>query len=131
HAALLAVIATSITAAGFVARPDTVVPLDTLDLSSISQDWGKPHSSRSVDDHPLEIGGRSFARGVGTHANSEWVVDLKGSATKFTANVGVDQEVGQRGSIVFVVLVDGREAVRTGTLRGGEPAQQVAVDLTG
>lgn len=113
------------------ANTEKAVPLDTLDLSAISQDWGKPRSSRSVDDHPLGIGGHAFARGVGTHANSEWVIDLKGAATKFTASVGVDQEVGQRGSIVFVVLVDGREMVRTPTLRGGDPAQQLSIDLTG
>jgi alpha-galactosidase len=113
------------------ARPDTAIPLETLDLSAIAQDWGKAQASRSVEGRPLRIGGKAYDHGVGTHANSEWVIDLKGAAAKFSASVGVDEEVGKRGTVVFVVLVDGREAARTGTLHGGDPAHQIAVDLAG
>lgn len=111
--------------------PADSISLDSLDLTGISQDWGKPHAARSVDNNPLRIGGREFSRGVGTHANSEWVIDLKGSAITFSAMVGVDSEVGARGSVVFVVTVDGREVVRTDVMRGGQEAKAVSADLKG
>jgi len=62
-----------------------VVPLDTLDLTHIEQDYGSPHANRSIDDHPLTLGGKVFEHGIGTHANSHFAIDLKGSATKFMA----------------------------------------------
>jgi alpha-galactosidase len=107
------------------------VPLEALDVAPVSQDWGRARRAQSVDGHPLTIGGHVYEHGVGTHANSEWVIDLKGVAARFTASVGVDQETGDRGSIVFVVTVDGREAFRTATLRGGQPAQNVDIELRG
>ncbi len=114
-----------------VGRAADVVWLHALDLSAISQDWGKAHASKSVDEHGLNIGGTAFAKGVGTHANSEWTISLGGGAASFHAKVGVDSEVGKRGSVAFVVLVDGKEAARTVTMRGGEAAREMDVVLKG
>jgi len=57
--------------------------------------------NKSVDRNPLRLGGQTFKYGVGTHAESTLEIDLKGQAERFTAVVGVDDEVsgkaGQRG----------------------------------
>ena len=53
------------------------------------------------------------------------------AAARFHAVVGVDDEIGGYGSVVFVVVVDGKGVARTGVLRGGDPAQTIDVDLTG
>src|SRR6185437_3194942 len=83
-------------------------PLDKLDLSTISQDWGEPHADKSVDNHPLTLGGHVFNTGIGTHANSEFDILLDGHATEFGATAGVDDETEGRGSVVFSVIGDGR-----------------------
>ena len=44
--------------------------LGSLELQSLTQDWGEPHSNKSVDGRELSIGGRKFERGLGTHAVS-------------------------------------------------------------
>ncbi|GAB4141665.1 MAG: NPCBM/NEW2 domain-containing protein [Planctomycetota bacterium] len=106
------------------------VRLQDLDLSRIDQAWGNPRAGRSVEGRPISIGGVAFERGVGTHADSEWTIELGGKARSFTASVGVDDEA-RRGTVVFVVLVDGREAYRSPIARGGEMPRRVEVDLAG
>ena len=106
--------------------------LSTLDLARVEQDWGRAGKDRSVDGAPLSIGGVKFARGIGTHANSTFVLGLAGNGQTFTAAVGVDDEKGKGlGSVVFKVLGDGKVLWESPVLRGGDPAKPVSVPLAG
>jgi len=105
--------------------------LETVELQYAEQGWGEPHANKSVDNHPLFIDGKRFEHGFGTHANSSLRVELGGKGERFTATVGVDDEVGQRGSVVFRVAGDGRILWESGVLRGGDAAKEVSVDLHG
>jgi alpha-galactosidase len=105
--------------------------LETLQLQHIEQGWGQPHANQSVDAHPLTVKGKRFEHGVGTHANSVFRIALGGKGERFTATVGVDDEVGQKGSVVFKVLGDGKTLWESGVLRGGEEAKECSVDLNG
>ena len=67
--------------------------LEDLPLSGMRQDWGNPSAGKSVQGNPFSIGGKTFDHGVGTHASSTWWIDLDGAAERFTASVGVDDEV--------------------------------------
>jgi alpha-galactosidase len=58
-------------------------------------------------------------------------IGLARKGERFTATVGVDDEVGQRGSVVFKVVGDGKTLWESPILRGGDPARDVSVDLTG
>ncbi len=107
------------------------IPMEELDLRGMVQEWGQPQKARSVDRNPLSIGGVRFATGVGTHANSSLTVLCGGKAIAFRAKVGVDDEVGTRGSVEFLVLKDGKTAWRSGVLRGGQPAKECDVPLRG
>jgi alpha-galactosidase len=111
--------------------PAGAIWLETLGLDLISQDWGSPRARRSVDDKPLTLHGATYPHGIGTHANSEWTFDLKGRATRFASVVGVDDESGDKGSVVFCVWVDGKEVKRTDVMRGGGVPAVVEVDLQG
>ncbi|MGA2261660.1 MAG: NPCBM/NEW2 domain-containing protein [Acidobacteriota bacterium] len=113
------------------APPANSIWLDSLDLSKIEQGWGNPHAGRSVDNNPIKIHGVSFVHGVGTHAESEMRIDLKGAATRFLSMVGVDDETQGRGTIRFEVWVDGRKVAETGVLRGGTEMTPISADLTG
>ena len=105
--------------------------LDELEVSHIEQEWGQPRARRSVDDHPLRIGGRSFERGVGTHANASALVVLDGCAARFQAQVGVDEEMkATRGSVEFRVVGDGRTLFQSPVLRSGDAAIAIDVDVS-
>ncbi|HWW03026.1 MAG TPA: NPCBM/NEW2 domain-containing protein [Candidatus Acidoferrum sp.] len=105
--------------------------LETLKIQYIEQGWGEPHANRSVDGHPLFLDGKRFEHGVGTHACSTFRIALGGKAERFTATVGVDDEVGQRGSVVFQVTGDGKKLWESGVLRGGDAVKEVSVPLNG
>ena len=107
-----------------VAKAETF-GLETLQLQYVEQEWGQPHANRSVDGHPLALGGKRFEHGLGTHANSVFRIALGGKAERFTATVGVDDEVGKQGSVVFKVIGDGKTLWESGVLRGGDPAKEV------
>jgi len=106
------------------------LPLTKLKLSGMSTGWGAARSDRSVDGNALSIGGKSFASGVGTHAVSEMVLQRNG-ATRFQASVGVDDEVGEKGTVVFSVYGDDKELWASGVMKGGQVAKSVDVDLAG
>ena len=113
-------------------RAEQVFPLGQLDVSKVQQDWGDPHANKSVEDHTLSIGGQTFTNGLGTHAYSELLVNVDGNAEKFTAQAGVDDEVGpNRGNVQFEVLGDGHRLWQSGLLHGGDAPQSVNVSLDG
>jgi len=107
--------------------------LDELNLSVATQGWGDPHNNQSVEGHPLTIGGKTFARGFGTHAVGELRVKLDGGAQSFSASVGVDDEVNGNAasSAEFIVRGDGQVLWQSGVMRAGNPARDFKVDLTG
>jgi alpha-galactosidase len=105
--------------------------LDTLNLSNVTQDYGTPHAGKSVDNNPLTINGTVYAHGLGTHAVSRLLIDLKGRTTKFEALAGVDDERKGQGSVQFQVFVDGNKKLETPVLHGGDAPAPISVDLTG
>jgi alpha-galactosidase len=131
----LAVLGLGLLLAGLVAPvvAAETVWLDQLDIRSATQGWGAPHKNKSVDNHTLSIGGKQFERGFGTHAESFLHVKLDGGAQKFTASVGVDDEVNKNpaSSVEFLVLGDGKELWSSGILHAGDAPKPCAVDLAG
>ncbi|MCW3062431.1 MAG: glycosyl hydrolase family 35 [Capsulimonas sp.] len=113
------------------AAPDWTVGLQELDLGRMSQGWGSPQVDKSVGGGPLSIGGRKFAHGVGSHAAGEFALDLHGSARRFSAWVGVDDDAQSPGSVTFQVLGDGKVLWESGVMRAGAPAKEAGVDLRG
>ncbi len=93
--------------------------VDSLDLSKMDQEWGDPHAGRSVDNRPITLHGDVYRHGVGTHANGEMLIDLKGAAVRFAAVVGLDDEKKGLGSVRFHAFVDGKPAAETGGRHGG------------
>lgn len=105
--------------------------LSSLDISKASQGWGTPRADRSVENHPLAIGGQKFERGLGTHSVELLLIDLKGGSAQFHAVVGVDDETAARGSVEFQIVADGRQIWSSGVLSGGQPGKTVDVDISG
>ena len=105
--------------------------LSDLDIGKTSQGWGQPQKDKSVDGNPLRIGGTTFERGLGTHADSALYVELNGKGKRFTAIVGADEEAGRAASIEFRVLGDDKEIFNSGLMRGRQPGREVDLDISG
>ncbi|MHB8521727.1 MAG: NPCBM/NEW2 domain-containing protein [Limisphaerales bacterium] len=112
-------------------EPETVW-LSSLDLTPITQGWGNPQADKTVTGKPLSIAGQTFARGLGTHADSMVRLDLEGGTEAFSAMVGVDDAAGNaRASVTFKVVGDGRTLWASGVMKLGQPAKKVEVSLRG
>ncbi len=111
--------------------PANAVWLDALDLSKMSAGWGRPNAATSIDGAPIRLAGITFPHGVGTHATSEVLIDLRRAATRFISMVGLDDERHGRGSVRFHVLVDGKPRADTPIQHGGDAPKLLDVDLRG
>lgn len=105
--------------------------LRTGDALSVTQGWLTTKNDASVTGRPLSVGGRRFERGLGTHAPGEIVYDLGRRHARFEADVGLDDNGGPAGSVVFRVALDGKPAFDSGLMRTGEPAKHIALDVSG
>jgi alpha-galactosidase len=107
--------------------------LDKLDVGAATQGWGDPHKNKSVDGHPLTIGGQLYERGFGTHAESTLIVNLDDGAQSFSASVGVDDEVNKNpaSSVEFFVIGDDKVLWTSGVMHAGDAAKYCEVKLSG
>ncbi|MGZ2357203.1 NPCBM/NEW2 domain-containing protein [Streptomyces sp. 372A] len=87
--------------------------------------------SAAGDGHPLTIGGQVYAKGLGAHAASSVEYYAGGACGTVTAQVGVDDEKGTKGSVTFEVWADGEKAASTGTLTNAMAPQPLSADVTG
>ncbi|MCC6695673.1 MAG: NPCBM/NEW2 domain-containing protein [Candidatus Hydrogenedentes bacterium] len=106
--------------------------LSQLDLSKTQQGWGEPHADQSLMEGPISIAGKTFERGVATHAKSVLWLELDGKVSEFLASVGIDDTAaGGNASVEFMVLGDGKSLWRSGVMHHGEEAKPVRVDVQG
>ena len=115
----------------------TVSYLSDTAAKSATSGYGPYEKDRSngemgaTDGHPLKLDGKEYTKGLGVHADSDIRYDLKGLCSRFNADIGVDDEVGNNGSVRFHVLADGKEIFLSPTLTGSSATQKVALDITG
>ncbi len=81
------------------------------------------------DGHPMSMRGRVYQRGLGVHPPSLMRFRLGGACSRFTAEVGVDDEEAGLGSVVFQVWSDGEKLFDSGLVTGSTPPRQVDVSL--
>jgi hypothetical protein len=112
-----------------------LAPASYKHLPYLSLTW--PYrNDRSVSGGPLRAGGRLLAKGLGMHSPARITYDLPASVQRFDAEVAIDAEAGQRGSVVFRVFVDDgsgawQERLATPIVRGDQPPLPVTADVSG
>jgi hypothetical protein len=127
------------------APPPSPIPSITAPTMSLSQmrwvsatgGWGPierdvSNSERAPGDGGvLTINGQTFDRGLGAHAPSRIEYRLGGTCSAFLADIGIDDEVGNQGSVVFQVWGDGHKLYDSGVLRGQNGAAAAYANVTG
>jgi len=119
------------------ARPVGEAALGDLPWTYASNGFGPVERNTSngeeeaADGRALQIGDQIYERGLGVHAPSLLRFRLAGACTRFSAEIGVDDEVGDQGSVVFQVWSDGEKLFDSGTLTGTSAPLAVDVSLEG
>ena len=83
------------------------------------------------DGQTITLNAVTYAKGLGTSANSDLVFNLNGAFASFTSDVGVDAEVSSSGSVDFQLFADGTKVFDSGTMHGGSPTQTASVNVAG
>jgi hypothetical protein len=78
---------------------------------------------------PLQVGDKTYTKGLGHHANGSIDVPLEGAYAAFDADAGLQPCPG--GSVIFRVFVDGQQRFDSGVLRETNAPTPVHVDLAG
>lgn len=106
--------------------------LSNLSLAEIKQGYGEPQRDTSIIGQPIAIAGKSFDRGVGTHAPSTWTLPLKQQGRRLVGHVGLTDSPGnETGTCEFIVREGSRILWRSGVMREGDAAKPVDVNLSG
>ncbi len=112
-------------------------PLSQMRWVSATGGWGPIERDMSNgerapgDGGVITINGQTFDTGLGAHAPSRIVYRLDGKCTAFLANVGIDDEVANQGSVIFQVWGDGHKLYDSGVRRGQDGAAPAYADVTG
>jgi hypothetical protein len=105
-------------------------------ILSSSQDWGELGLNTAAHAAgqkamPLNIGGKTYAKGLGSHARGEIVLSLEKQYSRFDAEIGVQEQDGLCGSVVFRARADGVEIFKSGRMDGSTPAQTISFPVEG
>lgn len=100
-------------------------------VSAAPGDLALPYrADRNVKGGGLSIGGKTFRKGVGVHAYSSLEYELGGNYGRFMTTLGIDDAAAGLGNCVFEVYADGNR-IASETMRGGDPARDLNLDVTG
>jgi len=88
---------------------------------------------RGLTGRPLQIAGRTFAKGLACRSRCEMEWALDGAFESFVATIGLDDDVRPRGSVAFRVLIGDPAAVEfdSGMVTGRDAPRDIRVDLSG
>ncbi|MER6380492.1 NPCBM/NEW2 domain-containing protein [Streptomyces sp. NPDC001250] len=126
-----------LTASVVVRPPAGTSYLSDLNWLSATSGWGPVErdtsngESDAGDGRPITIGGTVYAKGLGVHAPSDVSFYTGKACRKVTADVGVDDEKGTKGTVAFEIWADGTKVASTGVLTNAMPAQPLTADVTG
>ncbi|WP_053377131.1 NPCBM/NEW2 domain-containing protein [Paenibacillus sp. FJAT-27812] len=109
-----------------------VVFLSDLNWTAASSGWQTVQKDKSVGGTAINLLGHSYAKGLGTHANSVIKYELNGKYTKFKSDIGFDHSrTGKEpfASVNFTVKADGVTRFNSGVLSSDHPVES-SVDIS-
>ncbi|MCE9615369.1 MAG: NPCBM/NEW2 domain-containing protein [Lentisphaerae bacterium] len=116
-----------------------VLHLSDLAWTSATSGYLHAKADKSVGGAGLSVGGRRYAKGIGTHPSSRIVYDLKGLFTRLRGAYGIEDQNGipadkphaQSGQARFAIRADGRELLPWARRVHGQRAVPFALDVRG
>jgi glucose/arabinose dehydrogenase len=109
--------------------------LSDLTPSAATNGFGPIERDMSVggaaagDGRPIQLNGVTSAKGLGVHATSSVTYTVPAGATAFVSDVGIDDECGSSGSVVFQVFVNGTKRYDSGLMRGTTVTKTASVPV--
>ena len=71
--------------------------LTDMEDAGITVGWSQNKPDKSIDGNPITLSGKVYDKGLGLHADSEAIYNLDENYYRFTAVIGMDDEIGSNG----------------------------------
>ncbi|WP_193726654.1 NPCBM/NEW2 domain-containing protein [Paenibacillus guangzhouensis] len=107
------------------------VYLTDLNWVSATAGWGTVQKDKSIGENTITLNGKTYAKGIGTHAASHITYNLNGQYARFTSDVGVDDESTVGGTVVFQVWGDGNKLFDSQTMTWASQTQSIDISVAG
>ena len=108
--------------------PKTIDYISDIDPSS---QFGTPRRDNNAGGWGMLLDTVAYAKGVGMLGTWDATYDIAGRYDTFTARIGVDDFIGNSGTVIFQVWTDGTKVFDSGVVTGSMPSQAISVDVTG
>ena len=112
--------------------------LSDLTWTSAFNGWGPVEKDKSngenssvSDGKNLTLNGVTYNKGLGVHAASTLLYNLAGKYNRFMSDIGIDDEVGNKGSVNFQVYLDNVLAYESGNINGSSAIKPVNLNVSG
>ena len=109
--------------------------LSDLSWTQSTNGWGPVEKDMSNggqaagDGHTITLNGVTYAKGLGSYAPADIRYEVSGCSS-FQSDVGVDDEVGTKGTVIFRVYLDGKKVYDSGKMTGSSATRNINLDLT-
>jgi lysophospholipase L1-like esterase len=111
---------------------------DSLTPTFTSNGWGPYEKNKSNgeananDGGTITLNGTTYTKGLGVHAGSELRYTLNSQYSSFQSDIGIDDEVGNGGSVVFQVWDNlGNKLYDSGAMTGATATKSINVNVAG
>jgi len=106
---------------------------DITPISSKIEYITYPYSDKSISGSKINIDGKYYDKGLGTHSNAEIVYDLKGFYNNFYSIVGLDSYVTKqkKGSVIFAVYGDDKLLWKSGLIKHDSKPEVCDINING
>jgi hypothetical protein len=112
----------------------TATYLSDMQWVSATSGWSTVQLDKSISENAITLGTTTYAKGLGTHADSTIVYNLAGLGyTRFLSDIGMDARViGRDAAVKFQVLGDnGVVLYDSGVMTDTDAAKSIDIDVTG
>lgn len=113
------------------AQNNTSLFLDDLSLQTYSEGIRPVIAKLNYLKSTIKIQGIPYSRGFGAQSPCVLSFMLDGNASRFSAEVGVDDSANKAIPLTFYVLADQKILFQSKAMNVGDPAVKIDVDLTG
>lgn len=118
------------------------IPLTSIEWESATASWGSVQTGQNAAQRAIEVGGKMFEDGIGTHSVSVIEYSLPDGVTRFTALAGIDDKAlafaqgNSLSSVRFAVYTDTAPnlnslSFKTKTIRNQSPCTAVSFNTSG
>lgn len=108
------------------------VSISGIKATESFQDWGEPTLNKTVTKEPIIANEIAYQSGLGVHAESKLIFEIKQAFSRFSASVAIPDYIKQKsgGSVIFSVVADGKKIWESKKISAGMEPEKVSIGIS-